>query len=288
MCLDVKGHSNIEFVDSYLLRDNKLFIDPWLIKKSTDAWSIKANSLIESYFNSLYHAFKYRTNDRRILLSHAGEQNATKLGYGNGNNGKGKTTDGLYHSLRGLTELIQNIPTIDSPSDLNVLIQNFGEDNMSDLITNIIHSLLNEFTVEQMLKFGYKSTNEVMFWTWDSTSKSWIKITRPSLLYNGKELLLVPKWIIRKNYLVGVHQYLFTVIIDKIREDEGYEKFTKRDVWKNIVRDTPNWEYNYTLQRTIANPSLLTEYHKRIPQYYNRKYGAMSDQDLDKFIYGQN
>ncbi len=287
MHFGVRGHSNFEFVDSYLLKDNKLFIDPCLIKKSTDPWSIKANQLIESYFDSLYDAFKYRTDDRRILLSHAREQNATKLGYGNGSNGKGKTADGLYSSLKGLTELIQNIPTICTPSDLNVLIQNFGEDNMSDLLTNIIHGLLNEFTLEQLRKLGCTPIGETTFWTWDSVSMSWIEITRPSHFYKGKELLLVPKWIVRKNYLFGVHQYLLTVIIDKIRENEGYEKLTKKDVWDNLARNTPNWEYNYTLQRTLSNPELLTEYHNRIPKHYNRKYGAMSDQELDNFIYAQ-
>ena len=81
-----------------------------------------------------------------LLLSHAGEQNATRLGYGNGDNGKGNTADGLLEIFQPLEQLISSIRTIGKAEDLPLLIPGFAEDGMSDLLTNILHECLNEFT----------------------------------------------------------------------------------------------------------------------------------------------
>lgn len=283
----IKGHANFDFVDIYLEHDNRLFIDPCLIQKSTDLWSITANKKIRSYFDCLYDAFRVNSNNRRDLLSHAGEQNATKLGYGNGLNGKGKTPDGMLCSLRGLSMLIRKIPTIGEPIDLSVLIRDFGEDNMSDLLTNIIHEDLNAFTQQQLNKWGYTDLVEVEFWSWDMESKEWKKFVRPSCMFNGREILLVPKWIVRKNYLVSIHQYFYTIILDKIRE-ENYQDWTKKDIFDNIRRESKTWEYDNAIMHTFDNPKLLSKYHERVPKHYNRAYGSMTDEDLDVFIYKRN
>ena len=143
----------------------------------------------------------------RKLLSHAGEQNATRLGYGNGHNGKGNTADGLLIVFQPLTNLIKQIRTIGKAEDLPLMIPGFAEDGMSDLLTNILHDCLNEFTLEQMKKFGVLSNREHEFFSWNLEQQEWIKVKRKSYFVEGKELLLVPKIVIRKNYLFGVNQY---------------------------------------------------------------------------------
>ena len=284
--LGCKGHANFNFVDVSLSSDTRLFIDPWLIEKADDPWSYKANAVLQSYMDCLFVAFRDRTDARRSLLAHAKEQNATKLGYGNGFNGKGKTPTGLYESLRGLSDLVQKIPTIKKASDLKVFVQKFGEDNMSDLITNILHLQLNEFTIDELTNWGITPNGETSFWTWDMVSKQWIQITRPSYTYNGNEILLVPKWTVRRNYLVCVHQYLYTVVIDRMRES-GYDGWSKKDIWTNIPHTSDDWEYKFVLSKTCEDPSLLAKYHERIPLHYNRCYGSMSDESLDMAVYGK-
>ena len=280
----IYGHRNFEFVDVYLLSDNRLFIDPCLIEIASDPWSQKVNLKLKKFFDQLYYAFKYKTSDRRVLLSHANEQNSTRLGYGNGLNGKGKTTEGMLISLKGLSDLVQNIPTICKPSDITVLVSDFGEDNMSDLITNIIHEELNEFTLCQMQKWGYVPTMETVFWTWNSTTCQWEQISRPSCTFNGHEILLVPKWIVRKNYLMNIHQYFYTIILEKLR-DEQYPGWTKRDIYDNFPKECKSWERDYTVTRTYSDPILLGRYHDRAHNHYMRSYGMMSDDELDAFIY---
>lgn len=284
--LGCKGHNNFNFVDVSLSSDTRLFIDPWLIEKAKDSWSCNANTVLQSYMDCLFDAFKDKSAERLSLLAHAKEQNATKLGYGNGYNGKGKTPKGLFESFSGLSDLIQKIPTIRKASDLKLFVQNFGEDNMSDLITNILHLQLNEFTIGELTNFGIIPNGETTFWTWDMVGKDWVQVKRPSYVYGGNEILLVPKWIVRKNYLVCVHQYLYTVIIDRIRETE-HSGLPKKDIWNNIPHTSNDWEYQFVLSYTCNNPYLLANYHELVPKRYNRCNGNISDESLDITVYGK-
>lgn len=78
----LKGHYNYNFVDVAVNDDNLLFIDPVLIELAKDQWCNDANATIQSFFDEFYEA--YRNNDvqrKIVLLSHAGEQNGTRLGF---------------------------------------------------------------------------------------------------------------------------------------------------------------------------------------------------------------
>ena len=279
-----KGHSNFDFVDVYLDDDNQVFIDPAMLERANDPWSIEAVKHMYSYFDRMFYGF--RTNNLEDLFAHAHEQNATKLGYGNGNNGKGKTADGLQESLCKLSLLVKDIPTIGNPKDVPVLVEGFAEDCMSDLLTNILHSLLNDFTAEQMSKLGIPPQGNKTFHTWDASLDDWKEVTRPTWFYKGKELLMVPKWIVRKRYLFKAHQYLYGVIIERMQEENGWQDMKKIDVWRNIPRNSEHWEYETVIEYTRENPDALLEYHSRVPYYYRRSSGCMSDEDLDEAIYG--
>ena len=147
-----KGHKHFDFVDSNIDGDNRLFIDPCMIEGADDPWSKSAAHTMQVFFDCMFDGFRSNTIRSSGLFDHAGEQNATKLGYGNGYNGKGKTADGLYDSLHDLVYLVHAIPTISCAQDVPVLVEGFAEDCMSDLLTNILHEHLNAFTCEQMDK----------------------------------------------------------------------------------------------------------------------------------------
>ena len=283
-----KGHIYYDFVDVCLDKDNELFIDPCLLERGTDEWCKNATRTMHIYFDTMFMLFRKPGADLTELFSHAGEQNATKLGYGNGRNGKGKTAKGLEESLTGLVVLSRGVPTISKAQDLPVLVEGFAEDCLSDLLTNILHAQLNEFTAQQMTLWGAPPQGECEFWTFDAESKSWKSVYRPCWRYKGKELLLVPKRIIRKNYLFSAHQYLCSVIIERIQKVNGWEDLRKKDILDNLPKRTFNWEYNNAVEYTKEQPELLSEYHKRLPQIYNKPYGQMSDIDLDVEVYGES
>jgi len=189
--LGKKGHHNIEFVDIAVNDDTKLFIDPCLLRKSRSKFCVRANEEIESFFDSFYKA--YKTQDileKQRLLSHAGEQNATKIGYGNGFNGKGNTRDGILLDFKPLDDLIKRIPNISKPEDLTVLLPGFAEDGLSDFLTNIIHEELSDFTLSQMQKYGITPNGKAEFFSWNGAESKWEQIEKPAFFYNGKELLL--------------------------------------------------------------------------------------------------
>ena len=281
-----RGHRNFDFLDVYLDDDNRLFIDPCMIEGADDPWSLQASAIMHTYFDCMFEGFRDGTIRAGSLLQHAGEQNATKLGYGNGENGKGKTEEGLWDSLKDLSILVHDIPTISKAQDIPVLVQGFAEDCMSDLLTNILHEPLHAFTAEQMSRWGCPSQADKTFWTFNAEARIWRKITRPSWFYNGKELLLVPKWIVRRNYLFKAHQYLYGVIIERIRSANEWHDLKKVDIWSNLSREQDHWEYEKVISYTKEHPDALAEYHDRIPRYYRRANGCMTDVDLDDAIYG--
>lgn len=290
--LNIEGHKSIEFVDIALNRDNELFIDPLLIEKKPGEWSKQANECIKSFFDNFYDAYRMDDIERKsILLSHAREQNATKLGYGNGNNGKGNTANGLLETFRPLEDLIKRISTIGNPEDLPVLIPGFAEDGLSDLLTNILHNLLNDYTLDVIKKYKRIPDGTISFHYWDVLTSSWKEIEKPALLVNGKEILLVPKDIVRQRYLFGVNQYFSRIIIERMREEGEYRDvkgntLSKKDIIKSKGYSGVHWKYDESIQYTIDNNDALEEYHRKLPGYYMEYGKPMTDEELDIEIYG--
>ena len=257
-----KGHANFDFVDIRLDKDNRVFIDPILLELAPDNWSRNATKFVHSYFSSCYHFFR---NDEMgkisDLFAHAHEQNATKLGYGNGRNGKGKTEKGLKESWESFGLLICEISTINKAIDTPIFVKNFGEDCMSDLLTNILHEPLNEFTASQMKKYNLSlPTKSKKFWTWSIEEKTWIQVERKSLLYEGKELLLVPKWIVRPNYIYGIDHYLFSVIAREIKKEKNLEDMSNKEVVSNYFKPA---KHKKTIEYTKEHSNVLEEYQDR-------------------------
>lgn len=109
----IHGHMHYDFVDVAINNDNLLFIDPILLENSQDVECQHANAIVQSYFNSFYAAYKSNNEyKKKIILAHAGEQNGTHLGYGNGINGKGNTVHGLLNTFSPLECLLQDVSSI--------------------------------------------------------------------------------------------------------------------------------------------------------------------------------
>lgn len=167
-----------------------------MISLCTDSWSKGVYGIIDNFFDEFYSA--YRANDyerKHELLSHSREVNYTKLGYGDGRNGHGNTAEGLIKDFKLLEDLITKINTIDNVIDLPLLISGFNEDGLSDMITNIIHLQLNEYTLLQLEKYNVKANSEDAFFTWSPIESKWVSVKRPCYKYinlkNCEEKLLL-------------------------------------------------------------------------------------------------
>lgn len=289
--LGSKGHENFEFVDVPLNDDTKLFIDPCLIENWNNNWAKKVSLVIESFFTELYKA--YRINDltmKENLLSHAVEQNSTRLGYGRGDNGKGNTATGLLKIFRPIETLIKKIDTIGIAQDLTIFTPGFAEDGLSDLLTNIIHNALNNFTKEQMEKYGVEPNDTDSFYTWDLKSKSWILIESPCYRYGKHKILLIPKRIIRSNYLFNVGQYLSRIILERERSkdlwlDDKGKLIPKTEIKKQLRTDEKHWKYDYVINYSIEYNDALDEYHRKLPSFYAEYGQPIDDSKLDEIVY---
>lgn len=287
----IRGHLYYDFVDVVVNDDNLLFIDPVLIEMAEDEWCQEAKATVKSFFDEFYKA--YRENDvskKKDLLSHAGEQNGTRLGYGRGNNGKGNTVSGLLEIFAPLDQLLQEISTMEKAEDLPLLLPDFAEDGLSDLLTNVLHDQFNRFTLRQMMKYGVESNASLLYWTWDRKESCWKEVERLSYCVNGQELLVVPKHIVRKNYLFSTSQYFNRIILERIREEGGYmdgdKPIPKKDVVKAKRFSGEHWQYDESVSYTKKNNDALNEYHQKLPGFYAENGRSMCDEELDELIYG--
>lgn len=286
-----KGHESFEFVDINLGNDTALFLDPCLIQVGKTDFCKSAMKTMTDYFDKFYSLYRDKSTyeEKYYLFEHAHEINATKLGYGNGNNGKAKTPEGLITTFSAISYLMPNIP-LSNPIDLSVFIDNFAEDCMSDLLTNILFDELNNFTIKQCKRYGLSTRKpNKTFYYWNVLNSSWEIFTNNCLIIDEKIILLVPKNIIRKKYYYNINQYFSMIILDRLQKERALindkgntEKPYKKDLSKEIL-SIENSIWNASIKKTKEKPELLLSYHKMIPSFYSNR--NMLDEELDKFIY---
>ena len=289
--LAVKGHKNFDFVDVNHFDDQALFIDPCLIEIAKDPLCRKAQAAIDSFFDEFFHAYREGDYSRKqYLLSHAGEINATRLGYGNGHNGHGNTAVGLIEKFAALDSLSQKIRGFSKAMDLPVFVPDFDKDGLSDMLTNIIHRELNDFTLNQLEKWGVAPNDKYMFWTWDSMTGSWKEVESECYKTSTGVLLLVPKHVVRHRYICNVEQYFSRVVLERMQQERAsYDEKGKlhmpykKDIAAEIVKLDDNWKYDYAVDYSAKYPDALPEYHGRVREFYSGF--QMTDEELDERIY---
>ena len=288
------GHANYDFVDVHLSRDTKLFIDPCLIRISKTLFSREAIKIIDDYFDCFFNLYKNNSSraDKLRLFEHAHEINATKLGYGNGENGKAKTAEGMLDTFKSLENLFKSGIRISDPIDLPIFIEDFAEDCLSDMMTNILFKCLNQYTVEQLSHYGIipqKAKQE--YYYWDIKMHSWSICTDQMIQINGKVLLLVPKDIVCKNYYYNAEQYFRMIISERLKQKRTtFDPRTGKEIvpYKKDIKEDELKAYGNIRETDIAHtskdPDTLEEYHFLMPAKYDNR--NLSDEELDYVVYG--
>lgn len=282
----------MDFVDVELCCDNELFIDPCLIETVQTNFCRNAYSTMMSFFDTFYTLYRnHSIDDEKLsLFEHAREINATKLGYGNGENGKGNTPEGMLKIFKSVDKLFEKNICLCHPIDLHVLIKDFAEDGLSDMLTNILFNELNEFTLSQCEKyqlFSFIGVSE--FYYWDKNKNNWCKAKQKSLIIDGKVILLVPKNIVRRGYYYNLDQYFRSIILERIQQEEtnydenGKAFYPTKMQLRNEFAQRSADIYMVSLKKTHEMPDLLNEYLNNIPRKYINK--GMSDEDLDVATY---
>jgi hypothetical protein len=286
------GHGNLEFVDIADAPDTELFIDPCLIEVGHDAFCLKAKEVMTDYFDVFFHI--YRTQQpvlqKLALFEHAHEINATKLGYGNGQNGKAKTAEGMLKTFSGIQRLTDANVKLSHAIDLPIFIEGFAEDCMSDMLTNILFKELMNFTLEQCRKYGV-GTSELkkQFFFWNAEKHTWERYRGRGLVIDERVVLLVPKGIVRSGYYYNTEQYFRKIILERIQgEQTTYDKNghanrpSKQSLRKSLLR-TNSDILEISIDQTVEHPHLLRQHHSLMRSSYTGR--SMSDEELDEFVY---
>lgn len=284
----LKGHSQFEFVDICLNHDNKIFIDPLLILYGNSLFCNRTKGIVEVYFKELIQAYRENRLDRvRELFQYGGEINHTKTGYGNGRNGHGSTVEGLIKIFKEFPKILKEVPFIDNVEDLVIYLPGFAEDKMTDLLVNILHDQLNDFTISVAKKRGMKDFVETEFWTFDEKLKKSIKVKRESLVINGEKILLCPKEIVTNRYIFGAEDFFRKIIIESEREKGEYRDMKgnplpKKDVIQLMSKKgKPDWRYH----EIRKNEKLLAKYHTKLFYDYRENARCLTDEELDEILY---
>ncbi|MBE7057077.1 MAG: hypothetical protein E7388_06540 [Ruminococcaceae bacterium] len=287
------SHQDIEFVNSNISGDIRLFIDPVLIEVGKTDFCTKAKLVLDDFFKEFYKAY-FIDNDntrKKDLLSHAKEINDSHMGYAN-KYGHGNTDDGLMKIFSGVEDYIKRIK-ISRIFELVLFVPNFAEDGMSDLITNVLYKELSDFTLKICQKYKIKTSmcpDERYYWSYQT--HNWEKYTGHSLVVEGKSHLLIPKEIVQKNFKFTVDNYLRSVIVQNICDDAAYyDNTTKKEIRplaKEKVREQLIQKYGSALEIikdfSEKNENLLKQYQTIV----TNKYSALqlSDNELDVTVYG--
>lgn len=283
-------HKTLDFVNTPISKDVQLFIDPVLIEIGDSKFCEVAKKKTADFFSQLHNAYYVTNNEahKRALLTHAGEINDTHLGYAQ-KYGKGNTEEGLYEIFKGIDDYISSIK-IKKLFELVLYVPEFAEDGMSDLLTNVLYKELSEFTVQQCEKYNVETiTCPHERFYWDDKKHYWEKYTGKSLVIDGKIHLLVPKEIVQTHYRFTTDNFLRSVIVENIcEENASYDKKgnksrpPKDKTREKLLKD------NGTVFQTAhkfaqKDPNLLLQYQRIV----NEKYQTLriTDDELDERVY---
>ena len=290
--LKITGHKDIDFVDINVRRDTRLFVDPCLIESCGDAFSRECSSTIADYFGKLYAVFERGDRHEIYLhLSHLGERNEARLGYGNGRNGKAKTAEGMMETLSGIKDLIQSGLPMERAIDIPVLTPKFAEDCMSDMLMNILYKHLSEYTIEQCRKHGIPTAHaRKNQYYWDGEEHCWKIYEGESLIVDGAVVLLIPKRYVHTRFYYSTGHFFMSKIAPFIQERDATTVAGKqKKPNKKQVRASECQRWGTLLAAALGNakirPSVLAEYHLDISKNYVGR--RLSDSQLDAILYSK-
>lgn len=304
---NVDGHSSIDFIDIDIVNDTKLFIDPSLIEGSNDIWCNEASILINSFFNNVFECYGDTEEKERLmeLLNYGHEPNETKLGLSESKSkGKGTSDEGLYQIFKDIYKRdLVNKKLIEKPMDLCVFVHDFDKDRMSDLVTNILRKKLCDFTLMQCKKHNFDiSDNEINIGkSWNYKLECWEDVVSRVPLVNDEPILLVPKKIVRRNYIYSVNEYLNKKVLEH-RQQYHVENNTelaqlkyskargeyiappsKRTIREKEICETPSKDY--VTEYTINNPELIIEFREEAKRRIKLGDYTLRDEELDELLY---
>lgn len=259
-----------EIVQLRFRHDNKLFIDPYLIKETESELLARAKKKIEIFFDLFFKCIEQNDIEKAQMLGkYLHEINATKLGYGaekNSSGGKGFCQKDLLHIFN---EAIKIRDYIEDMIDVLIFTQNVGPDKVSDLTTNIIYEELLEYTTYIIDKYGleidFKKKNK---WIFNLENKSWEKKKVLIPFIDEEEILFLPESIVSSRQIFSYEKVYRNLVFPFYKANIKNHKFMRIAKNGEEVLDCKKLRKEYPLTKNIVKdfriryPQLYTEFKK--------------------------
>lgn len=255
----------LDFLDGLIEKDVPFYIDPLLIEAQDGDWYTESTRIIRSFFDTIFNLYREgHINEANKLLIHAREPNETRLGVSQGiSQGRGTSPERLVEIFDDIRSLGLLDDIINDYKEINLYVEDFAEDRMSDLVTNILRGKLAEYTINQSIIHNLPITeNSIEIgMTWDVNTLKWKPVTTKALLINNNLLLLVPKSILVKKYLYTTDNF-FSKSIYEWRQNHHVENKTSlsRSVY---VKSRNEYVVRPPSQKEIDRIEIIGEGHSK-------------------------
>lgn len=283
----------LDFVDITPGRDTPLFIDPFAISLRNDAWSEECHRHITHFFQTaLEHIRAGRQREAQTLLNGLSEPNETCLGLSRGapagRGVAGKQAFDLYESLA--SSQAAKTGTLAELAECDLFVPGIGSDKISDITTNIIRRLLIEYTQQQCLLHGVELGGEYPTGRfWDIDGQEWRQDYAPMPVFNGKRLILVPKFSVRRRMALDAQEYYSHHILNFIQDEElaRGSSLTRvlrsgeiRPPSKKTLKGKFPFSKDFMARFSEANPNVLQQY-KSLYSDLDKRKGTLTNSDFD-------
>jgi hypothetical protein len=187
-----------DFAIPFLDEDIPFYIDPFLLWKSPSQQDNSLHTTIVNSFNYLGNLFLKDEKKSIEILINISE--CDEVGLGNSKNKHGKKIgDKLAHNV---LSIFKNVPQINKQGfthfeEIQLLVENFSKDRVSDISANFVKSFLIDYTIQQCEKFKLPiQKTDINYF---NTQKGKIVSEKVNLPFNPDSkipILLVPKrWL---------------------------------------------------------------------------------------------
>lgn len=213
----------VDFAIPFVDEDIPLYVDPFLLWKSPSMQDNSLHLLITNSFNHLgYLVSKGKENEAIELLIKSSECDEVGLG-----NSKTKTGKRIGNKLANrILSQFTSIPQLQKSGfvhfeEIQLLVDNFSKDRISDIACNFIQSFLVDFTIEQSEKYGIPIAKVKLQNLYNPKTQTFgVEETHLPVNPNSKTpILLVPKRWLKHIPWINTDDYFSNYYIKNIHKD---------------------------------------------------------------------
>lgn len=188
----------VDFAIPFLDEDIPLYLDPFLLWKSPSQMDNSLHSTITNSFNYLGRLYIKDEKKAINILKEISE--CDEVGLGNSKIKKGKRIGDEFANL--ILSTFKNVPQIQKSGfthfeELQLLIENFAKDRVSDISCNFIKSFLIDYTIQECKKHDIPmELIEIQYFNIKKFKIVSEEITLPANPNTKEPILLIPKrWL---------------------------------------------------------------------------------------------